>query len=80
MFVKKGHMDELLKIGARPAAREPYGMEEEYNKKLDEMLEDCVPISGHEVIVASQVVPVCEVKDQKKDPKKTGYKLQVDYK
>ena len=52
-------MEELLKNGVRPAAREPYGLEGPYYKKLDELLEDCVPIDGHEVLVASQVVPVC---------------------
>ena len=66
MYVKDGHMEELMKIGARPAVKEPFGMETQYNEKLDELLEDCIPISGHEVIVASQVVPVCEVKDQEK--------------
>ena len=76
LLIKKGHMEELLKIGATPAAREPYGMEDAYNEKLDELLEDCIPIDGHDVIVASQVVPVCEAKDQKKSLKR----LAINYK
>ena len=31
MFIKEGHMEELLKVGVRPPAREPYGLEEEYD-------------------------------------------------
>ena len=66
MLVKEGRMDKLLEVGVRPPAKIPYGMEEEYNKKLDELLEDCVQVDGQDIIVASQVVPVCEVKDGKK--------------
>ena len=66
MHIKEGHMEELLKNGIRPAAREPFGLEDSYNEKVDELLEDCVPIDGHEVLVASQVVPVCETKKQVK--------------
>ena len=60
MHIKEGHMEELLKNGVRPATREPFGLEDSYNEKLDELLEDCVPIDGHEVLVASQVVSACE--------------------
>ena len=69
-------MEELLKNGVRPAAREPYGLEGPYNEKLDELLEDCVPIDGHEVLVASQVVPVCESKNKVKSLKR----LAINYK
>ena len=55
MLVKEGHMEKLLKVGVRPPAKIPYGMEEEYNKKLDELLEDCVPVDGQDIIVANHV-------------------------
>ena len=55
MFIKEGHYDELVKIGAKSAAKEPHGLETQYNAALDDLLEDCVPIDGHDVIVASQV-------------------------
>ena len=76
MFVKEGHMDALRKVGVRPAAKKPYGMEEAYERALDELYEDCVPVDGHEIIVASQVVPVCEVKNGKKVLKR----LAINYK
>merc|ERR1711888_498244 len=76
ILVKDGHMDQLLKVGVRPPAKIPYGMEKEYNEKLDELLKDCEPIDGKNVIVASQVVPVCEVKDGKKIIKR----LAINYK
>ena len=58
MFIKEGHMDALRKVGVRPAAKKPYGLEEEYERALDELYEDCVPVDGHEIMVACQVVPV----------------------
>ena len=60
----------------RPRAKIPYGMEDQYNEKLDELLEDCVPVDGQDIILASQVVPVCEVKDGKKVIKR----LAINYK
>ena len=39
-------------------------------------MEDCVPVNGQDIIVASQVVPVCEVKDGKKVIKR----LAINYK
>ena len=44
--------------------------------KLDEPYEDCIPVGGLESITASQVVPVCEVKDSKKVLKR----LAINYK
>ena len=75
MLVKEGHLDKLMKVGVRPPAKIPYGMEDEYNAKLDELLEDFIPVDGQDSIVASQVVPVCEVKDGKKVIKK----LAINY-
>ena len=31
MLVKDGHMEKLMKVGVRPPAKIPYGMEEQYN-------------------------------------------------
>ena len=76
MLIKEGHMKEIMKIGVRPAAKVPYGLEEEYEKALDELYEDCIPVDGQEIIVASQVVPVCDVKDGKKRLKR----LAINYK
>ena len=53
MFIKEGHMDKLMQVGVRPPAKEPYGLEDQYNAKLDELLEDCVPVNGQDIIVAS---------------------------
>ena len=69
-------MDKLMKVGVIPPAKIPYGLEDQYNAKLDELLQDCVPIDGKDVIVASQVVSVCEVKDGKKVIKR----LAINYK
>ena len=56
MYVKDGHM-----CGMRPAAKIPYGLEEQYEAVLDDLYDDLVPVNDHELITASQVVPVCEV-------------------
>ena len=63
MFIKDGHLDQIKRTGIRPAAKIPYGLEEQYEKALDELYEDCVPVDGHELIAASQVVPVCQIKE-----------------
>ena len=76
MFVKEGHLDILKKMGARPASKVPYGLEEEYEKKLDELYEDCIPVDGRDIITASQIVPVCTTKDGKKVLKR----LAINYK
>jgi len=76
ILIKEGHMEKLLKVGVRPPSKIPYGLEKEYNEKLDELLQDCDPIDGKDVIVASQVVPVMEIKDGKKIIKR----LAINYK
>ena len=47
MFVKDGHLELLKKTGVRPAAKVPYGLEDQYEQALDKLYEDCVPIDGH---------------------------------
>ena len=59
-----------------PAAKVLYGLEEEYEKALDVLYKDMVPIDGHELLTASQVVPVCEVRNGKKVLKR----LAINYK
>merc|ERR1711888_172820 len=76
ILIKDGHYDKVVKVGVRPPAKTPYGLEDQYNEKLDELLEDCVKVDGQDIIVASQVVPVCEVKDGKKVIKR----LAINYK
>ena len=38
ILIKEGHMEKLLKVGVRPPSKIPYGLEKEYNEKLDELL------------------------------------------
>ena len=66
IFIKDGHMDSLKRVGVRPAGKVPFGLESQYEAALDELYEDLVPISGHELITAIQVVPVCQVVDGRK--------------
>ena len=69
-------MEELLKVGVRPPAREPYDLEEEYERALDKLYEDCIPVDSHDIFIASQIVQVCEVKNGKK---RLG-RLAINYK
>ncbi len=55
-----------VKHFVRPGAKIPYGMDDQYDIQLDKLYEDCVPVDGHGLITASQVVPVFVVKDGKK--------------
>ena len=41
MLVIEGHMEKLMKVGVRPPTKIPYGLEDQYNEKLDELLQDC---------------------------------------
>ena len=34
LYVKDGHWDKLKKTGIRPPAKVPYGIQEQYDKKL----------------------------------------------
>ena len=76
MHIKPGHMEQVQNLGVGRPAKIPYGLEDDYNVLLDDLYEDCVPIDGHELITASQVVPVCVVKDGKKVIKR----LAINYK
>ena len=49
ILIKDGHYDKVVKVGVRPPAKTPYGLEDQYNEKLDELLEDCVPIDGQDM-------------------------------
>ena len=44
MYIKEGHMELLKKSGVRPAAKVPYGLEEQYDVLLDKLYEDCIPV------------------------------------
>ena len=76
LYVKDGHWDKLKKTGIRPPAKVPYGLQEQYDKKLDELLQHCTPVNGQDIFVASQIVPVCEVKNGEKVLKR----LAINYK
>ena len=76
LFVKDGHWDLLKKTGIRPPAKVPYGLQEQYDKKLDDLLQHCTPVNGQDIFVASQIVPVCEVKNGEKVLKR----LAINYK
>ena len=75
MYVKPGHLEKIKQGGLRPAAKVPYGLQDQYDVKLDEFYEDFTPIDGKDLITASQVVPVCKVVDGKKGVEMFGYKL-----
>ena len=51
-------------------------MQEQYDKKLDDLLQHCTPVNGQDIFVASQIVPVCEVKNGEKVLKR----LAINYK
>ena len=76
LFIKEGHEEALKKKGVRPPARVPHGLIDEYDEKLDKMLENMTQVNGHEITVASQIVPVCETVNGKKKLKR----LAVNYK
>ena len=76
LFIKEGHEELLKKKGVRPPAKVPYGLIDQYNEKLDKMLENMQQVNGQDISVASQIVPVCETKDGKKTLKR----LAVNYK
>ena len=76
MYVKDGHLEKIKQGGLRPAVKVPYGLEDQYNVKLDELYEDLTPIDGKDLITASQIVPVCEVINGKKKLKR----LAINYK
>ena len=61
MNVKPGHEEVVQQIGVRPPAKIPFGLYDQYNTHLDKLYETLEPIDGHELMVASQVVPVCEI-------------------
>ena len=75
MYIKKGHMELLKKVGVRPATKIPY-TDDQYDKQLDKLYEDCVPVDGHKLITTSKVIPVFVVKDGKKILKR----LAINYK
>ena len=74
--VKEGMLDKVQQIGVRPPAKIPYGLEKQYNEKLDELMEDCIPCEGQDIFVASQLVPVCKIVDGVK----TLRRLAINYK
>ena len=76
LFVKDGHWDKLKKIGVRPPAKVPYGLQQQYDEKLDKMLQNMTQVNGQDIFVASQIVPVCETKNGEKVLKR----LAVNYK
>ena len=76
LFVKDRHWEKLKKVGVRPPAKVPYGLQEQYDEKLDKMLQDMTQVNGQDIFVASQIVPVCETKNGEKILKR----LAVNYK
>ena len=77
MYVKPGHLEKIKQGGLRSAAKVPYGLQDQYDVKLEELYEDLTPIDGKDLITASQVVPVCKVG---KDGKKVIKRLAINYK
>ena len=65
MHVKPGHMDNLYRVGLRPCAKVPYGIQDEMEAKWDDFYETHTPVDGRDLFVASQVVPVVRNKEGK---------------
>ena len=60
MFLKPGGLEKIQQSGCRPAAKVPYGLEDQFEEHLDKLYEDLTPIDGKDLITASQIVPVIE--------------------
>ncbi|MCP4238590.1 MAG: RNA-directed DNA polymerase, partial [Aestuariibacter sp.] len=60
MLLKPGGLDKIKRTGFRPAAKVPYGLEDQYSVHLDALYEDLTIIDGKDLITASQIVPVIE--------------------
>ena len=62
--IKPGHENSFG--GVRPAAKVPYGVQDEVEAELDKLYETAIPIDPRELDVASQVVPVVKTKNGKR--------------
>ena len=66
MHAKPGHMDDLYRVGLRPCAKVPYGIQDEMEAKWDDFYETHTSVDGRDLFVASQVVPVVRNKEGEK--------------
>ena len=69
--LKEGH-EKFLRV--MPPAKVPYGLQDVYKPKLDEMMETHIPVNGIKLRCASQLVPVLRKGDKSK------LRLCVNYK
>ena len=60
LVLKPGGLEAILKSGPRPCVKIPFGLEDQYFKKLEKLYKNLVPIDGKDLITASQLVPVIE--------------------
>ena len=60
LVLKEGGLEAIVKSGPRPNAKVPFGLEDQYFKKLKKLYENLEPIDGQKLITASQLVPVIE--------------------
>ena len=63
MLLKPGGLEKIRRTGFRPAAKVPYGLEDQYDTHLDALYEDLEIIDGKDIFTASQIVPVIETID-----------------
>ncbi|MCP4142251.1 MAG: hypothetical protein GY755_18585, partial [Chloroflexi bacterium] len=60
MLLQPGGLDKIKRTGFRPAAKIPYGLEDQYSEHLDALYEDLTIVDGKDLFTASQIVPVIE--------------------
>ena len=60
LVLKPGGLEAILKSGPCPCVKIPFGLEDQYFKKLAKLYKNLVPIDGKDLLTASQLVPVIE--------------------
>ena len=76
IVLKPGGLEKIKQSGCRPAAKCPYGLEDQFDTHLDALYEDLDIIDGKDLITASQIVPVIETKNGVRKLKR----LAINYK
>ena len=81
IVLKPGGLEQIKQSGVRPAAKCPYGLEDQFDVHLDALYEDLDIIDGKDLITASQIVPVIETKNGVRKLKRhaINYKLTVNH-
>ena len=75
--LKPGGYEAIKKSGLRPTCKRPYGLEVQFDEKLDKLYDDLEPIDGKDLFTASQIVPVI---DTNKNGERIIKRLAINYK